>query len=447
MPLATPAAPPLTAASSAYSRRRFLTAVALGGSALALAHPGWAAPKPVVVLTAYPDEVVSRFEAAFEKAHPQYRLQMVWRMPHEALPYLREPHQSGVDVYWSASPRTYATLARERLLRPLEIDRRGLPDHIGHARLADADGYYTATEMAGYGFVVNTAALAAKGLPIPADWSDLADPRYAGLIALPSPARVGFAPPIVEILLQALGWDRGWALWSRIVANASLMERGATFVTDEVASGRLPIGISIDFFSAAAIAGGAPLTFVYPRHNGINPAHIAITREAPNPVGAKAFVDFVLSPAGQSILLHPDIRKLPVRPAVYAHGPKGYYAPFEAAGAGVFDYDSELALPRLGLSTAVFEQMLAAPAADVKALWARVYRAEAAGQDMAHIRAHLERPPLSEAEANRPELQQLFRNRLEGNDVAQVTALESRWRTNADWQRALARAALERIAP
>lgn len=168
MPLATPAAPPLTAASSAYSRRRFLTAVALGGSALALARPGWAAPKPVVVLTAYPDEVVSRFEAAFEKAHPQYRLQMVWRMPHEALPYLREPHQSGVDVYWSASPRTYATLARERLLRPLEIDRRGLPDHIGHARLADADGYYTATEMAGYGFVVNAAALAAKGLPIPA---------------------------------------------------------------------------------------------------------------------------------------------------------------------------------------------------------------------------------------------------------------------------------------
>lgn len=430
--------------TSTFSRRRFLASVALGSATMALSRPGLSSPKPVVVLTAYPDEVVSRFEAAFEKLHPEFRLQMVWRMPHEALPYLREPHQSGVDVYWSASPRTYATLANERLLRKLEIDRRGLPDHIGRARLADPEGYYTATEMAGYGFVVNTAALKAKGLPTPADWSDLADPRYAGLIALPSPARVGFAPPIVEIVLQNLGWERGWALWSRIVANATLLDRGSTFVTDEVVSGRLPIGISIDFFSVAAIAGGAPLEFIYPRHNGINPAHIAITREAPNPPGAKAFVEFVLSPAGQSILMHPDVRKLPVRPSVYAQAPKTQYDPFKAETEGVFDYDSEAALPRLGVTTAVFEQMLAAPNADIKALWARVHKAEAAGLEMSEVRKYLETPPLTEAEADRPEVRQLFRNRLEGNEAAQVTALESRWRTNADWQRALARAALDR---
>ena len=62
-------------------RRRVLQT--LGASALALAaRPLWAAvkPTPVVVLTAYPDEVLSRFEAAFEQAYPQYRLQLIWRM-------------------------------------------------------------------------------------------------------------------------------------------------------------------------------------------------------------------------------------------------------------------------------------------------------------------------------------------------------------------------------
>lgn len=32
----------------------------------------------MVVVSSYPDEVVSRFEAAFEKAHPQNRLRIVW---------------------------------------------------------------------------------------------------------------------------------------------------------------------------------------------------------------------------------------------------------------------------------------------------------------------------------------------------------------------------------
>jgi len=426
------------------SRRQLLQAAlaaSVGAPAALRAQPR---REPVVVLTAYPDEVVSRFEAAFEKAHPGYRLQVVWRMPHEALPYLRQPGQSGVDVYWSASPRTYAALAGDGLLRKLELDRTDLPRRIGRAQLADEDDRYTATEMAGFGFVVNSAALAARGLPEPADWDDLAQPQYAGLIALPAPSRVGFAPPLLEIVLQAWGWERGWALWSAIVANAELVGRGSTFVTDEVASGRRPIGVSIDFFSVSAIANGAPLKFIYPRHGGINPAHVAITAQAPHPAGARAFVDFVLSPAGQLLLASPDIRKLPVRPSVYRQLPAGYFDSFAAAAKGAFDFDAEAARPRLGLSTAVFAQMFEAAPADVAALWTRVRQREQLGQDATQARQALEKAPLTEAEAADPSLRRLFRERLEGSDAPALNATESRWRINAEWQRALARTALDR---
>ncbi|NTV96653.1 MAG: extracellular solute-binding protein, partial [Thiobacillus sp.] len=393
------------------NRRRLLAGLA----AALVAPPLLAADgrRTVRVLTAYPDAVVSRFEAAFEAAHPEYRLQMVWRMPHDAQPYLEAPGQNGVDVYWSASPRVYAALARSGRLQKLNLDTAGLPDRLGHAPLADPDGYYRCTEMAGYGFAVNPEALA--GAPVPSDWPDLADPRYAGHIALPIPSRVGFAPPMLEIVLQAWGWQKGWALWSEIAGNAVLLDRNSTFVTDEVASGRLPVGLSIDFFVASAIANGAPVRFVYPHHGGINPAQVAIPAEAPNPDGGRAFARFVLSDAGQRMLAHPDIRKLPVRPSVYAELPAGYYNPFAAAGLGAFDYDGDTARTRLALSAALFEQAFVADHAEHSALWRRVHAAEAAGKDVAAARQALSAVPLTEPAAADPALRGLFQGRLEGS--------------------------------
>lgn len=408
-------------------RRRLL--LALG----ALPAAGRAAPaapsrQPVVVLTSYNDEVFSRFEAAFEKTWPQYRLQLVWRMPHDALPTLRQPRQSGIDVYWSASPRNFASLAAEGAWQALAIDRDGLPGHVGRARLADAEGYYAATEMAGYGFIVNPAELARLGLAVPQDWSELAAPAWSGRIALPDPGRVGFAPVMVDIVLQAYGWERGWAVWSAIAGNAgSVMEAGSTFVTDEVASGRCPLGLSIDFFSAAAIANGAPLRFAYPAHSGINPAHIAICRDAPNPDGARAFADFVLSAAGQRLITHRDIRKLPVRPAVYRELPADYFDPFRAAERGVFDYDGDATRDRLGLVAALFAQTLTREHGELAGLWRRVHRAEAAGRDVGAVRRQLEAPPLSAAEAADPALLAPFRDRREAATAPAANALEAQW--------------------
>lgn len=409
------------------NRRRLLA-----GLAAALMAPPLLAAEArttVRVLTSYPDAVVSRFESAFEAAHPGYRLQFVWRMPHDAQPYLEAPGQNGVDVYWSASPRVFSALARSGRLQKLALDTAGLPDRLGNAPLADPDGYYRCTEMAGYGFAVNPGALA--GLPVPADWPDLADPRYAGRIALPIPARVGFAPPMLEIVLQAWGWQAGWAMWSEIAGNAVLLDRNSTFVTDEVASGRLPVGLSIDFFVASAIANGVPVAFVYPRHGGINPAQVAIPAAAPNPEGGRAFAQFVLSEAGQRILGHPDIRKLPVRPAVYAELPSGYYNPFTAASLGAFDYDGDSARSRLALSAALFEQVFVADHAEHSALWRRLHAAEAAGKQVAGARRALAAVPLTEAAAAEPALRALFQGRLEGSAAEPVGKVERTWRAAA----------------
>jgi phosphoglycerate transport regulatory protein PgtC len=442
MTQAIPHGPDVSTAAPAdgATRRQVLTRLA-GAPLLGLCPDLARAREPVVVLTAYPEEVTSRFEAAFEKAHPEYRVQWVWRMPHDALPYLQLPGQSGVDVYWSASPRTYAALRKAGALRPLDLARDGLPERIGGTRLADPDGYYVATEVAGYGFVWHPQRLMALGLPPPQDWTDLADPGWQGHLALPVPSRVGFAPVMVDIVLQAFGWERGWALWSAIAGHAALVGSGSTFITDEVASGRRALGLTIDFFAAAAIAGGAPLRLSYPRHGGLNPAHIALTADASHLAGARAFAQFVLSDAGQTLLAHPSIRKLPVRPAVYEHLPAEQFNPFVAARQGGYDYNGSAGQDRLGLVAAVFEQMLVAEHADRAALWQRVHAAEAAGRPAgAAARRWLTQVPLTEAQAQEPALLARFR-RSEGAQPTAAEPVERAWREQAaQWRQQAAEA-------
>lgn len=402
-----------------YGRRRLLRGIARGTALLAVGRQALAAaPARVTVMTAYPEEVMARVEAAFERAHPQYRLHLLWRMPHDALPYLRQPGQGGVDVYWSASPRTFDQLKAAGAFQPLGITTAGLPDRIGGSLLADPDGYYRATEMAGFGFVANPDALAALGVAPPDDWPALADPRLAGRIALPNPARVGFAPVLVDIVLQAYGWERGWALWSEIAGLSNWVGRGGTSVSDEVVSGRAAVGVSIDFFVASAMANGAPLRFIYPAHGGINPAHVAITASSANPEGARAFAAFVLSGQGQRILTHPDIRKLPVRPEAYAGLPADYHRPFEAAARGAYDYDNSAGRDRLALVASLFEQQFVIGHETRAALWRRLHAAEGAGRELGVVRRQLCAPALSEAEAASPALLARFRERLEGADEA-----------------------------
>ncbi|WP_434517054.1 ABC transporter substrate-binding protein [Dechloromonas sp. ARDL1] len=425
------------------SRRLFLaSAVSL---VLARSHSALAAPSTVTVVTSYPDEFVSRIQAAFEKTRPEYRMQVIWRMPNDAYDTLSQPDQGQTDVYWSASPRSFARLAASGAWRRLPIDHHQLPRRIGNTRLGDTEGFYTATEVAGFGFAVAPQALAALGIPMPSDWPDLADPRLSGQIAMPVPSRVGFAPPIVEIVLQTLGWERGWALWSEIAANARFIERGSTFVTDEITSGRCAVGISIDFFVNSAIANRAPIHFVYPKHTGLNPAHIAVTRQAPNPRGAAAFVDFILSPAGQRLLAHPDIRRLAVRPEAYAGAPAGSFDPFIAARLGGLQFDSDAARPRLTTTAAIFQHMLVDAQDELKTLWQRTRQAEAVGKDTRPVRTLLGRPPVDEATANQAEIQQQIGPRLEGSSERPPSSLELTWRDICHDRRAQARRQLDEI--
>ena len=403
------------------SRRSFL------GAALSAASSGTllaAAPQPVVVLTSYPQEVISQFEAAFEQAYPQYRLDILWRQSRDTMNYLHQRH-SPVDVYWTPAQRNFAVLTHEAAFRKLDIDLSGLPKRIGGFQISDPDGYYVAHETAGYGMAYHPAELKRLGLPVPTDWKSLTAPAYNGHVVMPIPSKVGYAPMLLDTLLQGYGWEQGWNILGQIAANARLADAGATFISDDVGSGRIAVGMTMDFFAFSAIANGKPLRFTYPEKVGYSPAHIGIFREAANLNGARAFATFVLSEQGQRLLFHPDIRKLPVRPAVYANKPANYFNPFAAAKLASYDYDVSVGLVRQELDSALFDALITRQHTELKAMWAVLHQAEQKSPNDSRLqeaRNHANWLPLTATHANDAALQQMFIQR-----DSRTEALEQQW--------------------
>jgi hypothetical protein len=183
--------------------------------------------------------------------------------------------------------------------------------------------------------------------------------------------------------------------------------------------------MTMDFFAVAAIANGKPLRFTYPEKVGYSPAHAGIFREASNLDGARAFTRFVLSEQGQKILFHPDIRKLPVRPSVYANKPKDYFDPFSAAKLASYDYDVSVALVRQELDSALFDALITRQHAALKTMGAALHQAEQKSPNDPRLQTALKHAnwlPLTATQANDVALQQMFIQRDNRTE-----ALEQQW--------------------
>ena len=160
-------------------------------------------------------------------------------------------------------------------------------------------------------------------------------------------------------MLQGDGWVEGWRLWKEIAGNFKTVTERSFGVPDGVNTGQFGLGIVIDFFGLSSQASGFPVEFLYPPLTTLVPANIAIVKGAPHPEAAAAFIEFLLSPEGQQVLLDPKIRRLPVNPATYAKAPKDFPNPFKdkSIGAAV-KFDLGLSKSRYNVVNSLFDVMI-----------------------------------------------------------------------------------------
>ena len=185
------------------------------------APPGGAARlASLTIVSTLPESYARARVRAFEQANPGTRVELIIQRPEQILGMLRSntpaqrPH-----LIWSASPESFAAAAAEGLL--LGID--GEPQPMGGTVPADQG----LTAQAQHLIRIALARPAAASAPAwPERWQDIAQGECTGALANPFAAPGGLGSLLIESALQDRGWEGGWALLLRLVANSASGDAG-----------------------------------------------------------------------------------------------------------------------------------------------------------------------------------------------------------------------------
>ncbi len=422
------------------TKRRNLLAT-IGAWALIFgAAPASAQPleEKLVVVTSFSRDVTGPFVAAFQKLHPGTKVEIQSRSTTAGVSFIRETRSNPPDMFWASAPDAFEVLKKGSLLQKYKPSATGIAERVGPSPVNDPEGFYFGFAASGYGIMYNTRYVRANSLPIPKEWDDLKKPEFFGHVGISAPSRSGTTHLTVETILQGEGWDKGWASLLEIGGNFASVSDRSFGVPDAVNSGQYGVGIVIDFFGLSAKASGFPVEFVYPSVTTIVPANIGIVAGAKNGNAAKAFVEFLLSDEGQTLLLDPKIQRLPVRLSVYDKAPAGYPNPFKNASLGSrVNFNNDVSEVRYELLNSLFDRLITFRLKELTEAWKSIHAATAAvsksrsaeGQKLlANARKLASSAPITEAQAKDPQIAGSFQEKRPDKPVAARQAeFEEQW--------------------
>ncbi|HET7730898.1 MAG TPA: extracellular solute-binding protein [Usitatibacter sp.] len=280
------------------------------------------------------------------------------------------------DVVWGGETGLFDKLASRKLLAPLGLPKTvtdTVPDSLGAPRavaLKDPRGFWIGTVLESTGIAYHPRLLKRLGVPAPKDWDDLLDPRLKGHVVQTPPTRSSSAHSAYEIILQREGEARGWEWLKRLAANTGMFAARSRDVPSLVAKGEFAVGFAVpSYFAFEERLAGFDIRYVAPRTAWIQPGPAAILAGARHPKAARAFVEFMLSEAGQSIAMERGL--FPIVPRYRIQGPPGSRAElaveFNGGVRSYFDnpvvsvYDDELAQRRYEQVDAAYRREIEVP--------------------------------------------------------------------------------------
>ena len=276
--------------------------------ATALASSPTKEPRYLEIITSFPPEFYAPFIAAFSKRYPQIQVLTLNKKTTTAIDEIKRGNLRHFDLFWSSSPDAFAILKSEGALTAMPHGRHHKAIAIDGVNIDDPDGFFRGFALSGVGWMWNPDYLKKEGMAIPRRWESLGEPAYYGHLAMSTPSRSGTTHLVVESLLQEFGWERGWALLLRMAGNLKTISARSFSVPEGLIHGRFGVGLGIDFLALSR----PKLAFRYGAPVYLAPASIALLKGGPHPTEAALFVDFILSPEGQSLLLAPAVSRVPV---------------------------------------------------------------------------------------------------------------------------------------
>ncbi len=253
-----------------------------------------AAAQHVSVYTAHESAIVEAMVPPFEKA-TGITVDVVKGGGGDLLNRVRaEAGKPRADVIWSVGPDLLA--ANPALL---EAYRPAGFDAIVDPKFAVTGNWlpYTGTVMV---LAVNTQKV--KPADYPKTWSDLAEPKWHGLVSSARADSSSSAFSQYLTILTCYG-DKGPDIYKRIFANFILSDSSGAvprFVND----GEAHVGLTLEDNALQYIKGGGHMAIVYPADGTlVNADGVALVKNGPNPDQGRRFIDYLMSKPAQEILV------------------------------------------------------------------------------------------------------------------------------------------------
>lgn len=275
----------------------FLLAVLLAG----LETAAFAGEK-LMVYTSMKESLIGELRDAFAKKHPEISFDYYSAGAGKLMAKVAAERQSGrlkADVLWhSEVPDFYKLKAEGMWEKYVSPEAKYIQSTV-----KDPEGFFTPARLGTLGVAYNTRKVTVP----PRSWADLLNPRFKDGFAIANPALSGTAMMSVALLTNTFGWD----YIEKLKQNGAKIGAGSGQVVDDTASGDFKASLAPDYIAIDKIRKGANMGLVYFKEILVVPSPIAIFKGTPNLKAAKAFVDFLLSKEGQTIVA--NVGTLPVR--------------------------------------------------------------------------------------------------------------------------------------
>lgn len=144
----------------------------------------------------------------------------------------------------------------------------------------------------------------------PRSWSELLTERWKGRVAFADPAVSGSSYTALCTMIQAMGGDEDEILYSFMQVLDGHVSDDSGDVLEEVNSGSMLVGITLESTAREWISQGADLSFLYPEEGTSTvPDAAAIVQGAPHRENAQDFMDFIVSRDVQRLLVEQLFRQ------------------------------------------------------------------------------------------------------------------------------------------
>jgi iron(III) transport system substrate-binding protein len=257
----------------------------------------------VMLYSSMQEAQLQAVKEAFEKAYPGITMDYYFASGGKVLTKMTTEAQGGqiaADVVWLGDPCDYEGFKANGWLEKYSSPEE---NHIAKAYI-DPDGYYTAGRLVTMGIAWNTTLV--KDSEAPKTWNELLDPKWKNQIIMTDPDQASTTKYWMTAMMQSEKY--GEAFFQALYNNGTKLESGTTATHNRVADGSYKIGICLDYVSANLIAEGSPMNFHFTTADVVTmTSPVALIKGCANPDNGKLLIDFLLSKAGQEVLVEQNL--------------------------------------------------------------------------------------------------------------------------------------------